>query len=57
MRSWSEMANAGTGTSVSNPGKPWQNDTDESFNGKFRDQCLSLEWFRSGRESYVVIEA
>jgi len=31
------------------PGKPWQNGTDESFNGKFRDECLSLEWFRSRR--------
>jgi putative transposase len=24
------------------PGKPWQNGTDESFNGKLRDECLSL---------------
>ena len=22
------------------PGKPWQNGTNESFNGKFRDECL-----------------
>ncbi len=29
------------------PGKPWQNGVGESFNGKFRDECLSLEWFRS----------
>ena len=29
------------------PGKPWQNGATESFNGKFRDECLSLEWFRS----------
>jgi hypothetical protein len=29
------------------PGKPWQNGVAESFNGKFRDECLSLEWFRS----------
>jgi putative transposase len=26
------------------PGKPWQNGTDESFNGRFRDECLSIEW-------------
>ena len=38
------------------PGKPWQNGTDESFNGKFRDECLSVEWFRSRREAKVVIE-
>jgi len=24
------------------PGKPWQNGTTESFNGKFRDECLSM---------------
>jgi putative transposase len=38
------------------PGKPWQNGTDESFNGKFRDECLSVEWFRSRREAAVIIE-
>jgi len=38
-------------TALIDPGKPWQNDTDESFNGKFRDECLSLEWFRSRREA------
>ena len=27
-----------------------------SFNGKFRDECLSLEWFRSRAEAKVVIE-
>ncbi|MDC6167865.1 integrase core domain-containing protein, partial [Paucibacter sp. XJ19-41] len=25
-------------------------------NGKFRDECLSIEWFRSRREAAVVIE-
>lgn len=39
------------------PGKPWQNGTDESFNGRFRDECLSLEWFRSRREAAAVIES
>ena len=29
----------------------------ESFNGKFRDECLSLEWFRSRAEAKVLIEA
>jgi len=28
------------------PGEPWQNANDESFNGKLRDECLSVEWFR-----------
>jgi len=38
------------------PGKPWQNGTDESFNGRLRDECLSLEWFRSRVEARVIIE-
>lgn len=38
------------------PGKPWQNGDNESFNGRFRDECLSLEWFRSRAEARVVIE-
>lgn len=38
------------------PGKPWQNGTTESFNGKFRDECLSMEWFRNRQEAKAVIE-
>jgi putative transposase len=38
------------------PGKPWQNGMNESFNGKFRDECLNLEWFRSRVEARVFIE-
>jgi putative transposase len=37
-------------------GKPWQNGLNESFNGKFRDECLSMEWFRCRAEARVVIE-
>ena len=47
----------GIGTALIDPGKPWQNGAVESFNGKFRDECLSLEWFRSRAEAKVVIEA
>jgi putative transposase len=47
----------GIGTALIDPGKPWQNGVNESFNGKFRDECLSLEWFRSRAEAKVVIEA
>jgi putative transposase len=36
--------------------KPWQNGVAESFNGKFRDECLSLEWFRSREKARVLIE-
>ena len=42
---WLELA--GIETALIDPGKPWQNGADESFNGRFRDECLSLEWFRS----------
>jgi putative transposase len=45
------------GTALIDPGKPWQNGVCESFNGKFRDECLSLEWFRSRAEAKVVIES
>mgnify|MGYP001208389484 CR=1 len=38
------------------PAKPWQNGTNESFNGKFRDECLSAEWFRNRLEATVIIE-
>ena len=43
-------------TALIDPGKPWQNADNESFNGKFRDECLSLEWFRSRAEARVLIE-
>jgi putative transposase len=43
-------------TALIDPGKPWQNGTAESFNGKLRDECLSLEWFRSRAEAKAVIE-
>src|SRR6185437_5188273 len=45
------------GTALIEPGKPWQNGVTESFNGKFRDECLSLEWFRSRAEAKVIIES
>ena len=47
---------AGIDTALIDPGKPWQNGSDESFNGKLRDECLSLEWFRNRLEAKVVIE-
>jgi putative transposase len=44
-------------TAFIDPGKPWQNGADESFNGKFRDQHLSLQWFRNRTDAKVSIEA
>ena len=43
-------------TAFIDPGKHWQNGTDESFNGKFRDECLNAELFRNRREAQVGIE-
>ena len=43
-------------TAFIDPGKPWQNGTDESFNGKFRNECLSLEWFWNRMEAKIGIE-
>ena len=50
------LANERIETALIDPGKPWQNGMDESFNGKFRDECLSIEWFRSRAEARVLIE-
>jgi len=44
-------------TAFIDPGKPWQNGVDESFNGTFRDQHLSLRWFRNRADAKVSIEA
>ena len=38
------------------PGKPRQNAYVESFNGKFRDECLNEHWFLSMRHARAVIE-
>lgn len=38
------------------PGSPWQNGKGESFNGKFRDECLRMEIFGNWREAVVVAE-
>jgi len=38
------------------PGKPWQNGSNESFNGTFRRECLNAEIFGSLMEARVIIE-
>jgi putative transposase len=43
-------------TALIDPGKPWQNAAGESFNGKFRDECLSLEWFRNRIDARITID-
>lgn len=38
------------------PGQPTQNAFVESFNGKFRDQCLNLHWFLDLQDARRIIE-
>ena len=38
------------------PGKPTQNAYIESFNGRFREECLNEHWFTSLAHAQVVIE-
>ncbi|MBU1024248.1 IS3 family transposase [bacterium] len=37
------------------PGSPWENAYIESFNGKFRDECLNMNIFNSGREAMEIV--
>lgn len=39
------------------PGKPTQNAYIESFNGKFRDECLNDHWFSNMAEARAIIGA
>lgn len=38
------------------PGKPTQNAYCESFNGRFRDECLNQNWFMNREEARLIIE-
>jgi putative transposase len=44
-QSWCEQR--GIGVEFIEPGKPTQNAVIESFNGRFRDECLNANWFWS----------
>jgi putative transposase len=50
------LTQANIDTAHIDPGKPWQNGNNESFNGKFRDECLSMEWFKNRIDAKIVIE-
>lgn len=39
------------------PGKPVDNAFVESFNGKLRDECLSIHWFHSVRDAQYIVDA
>lgn len=55
VRTWLKVK--GVTTLYIEPGSPWQNAKAESFNGRLRDECLNMEWFRNLREAQVVIES
>ena len=50
------LTTASIDTAYIDPGKPWQNGSNESFNGKFRDECLSLGWFPDRINAKITIE-
>lgn len=49
------LADERIGAALIDPGKPWQNGTSESFTGKARDECLSMDWFRNRVDAKIVI--
>lgn len=51
------LAQKGAKTLYIKPGSPWENAYIESFNDKFRDECLNMEDFKNGNEARDVIEA
>ena len=50
------LTQANIDTACIDPGKPWQNGSNESFNGKFRDECLSMQWFKNRIDAKILIE-
>jgi transposase InsO family protein len=54
VRGW--LGRVGVKTLFIEPGSPWENGYNESFNGKLRDELLDREIFYSLREAEVLIE-
>ena len=54
VRRW--LGERGSETIYITPGHPWENAREESFNGRFRDECLNMEVFSNVVEARVVIE-
>jgi len=55
VREW--LAQIGVKTLYIEPGSPWENGYNESFNGKLRDELLSGEIFSTLKEAKILIEA
>ena len=43
-------------TAFIEPGSPWENGYNESFNGRLRDECLNGELFYTLKEAQTIIE-
>jgi putative transposase len=54
LREW--IGSLGVRTAYIEPGSPWENGYNESFNGKLRDELLNREIFYSLKEAQVLIE-
>jgi transposase InsO family protein len=54
VRDWLERL--GSNTLFIEPGSPWENGYNESFNGKFRDELLNGELFYTLKEAQILIE-
>ena len=54
VRNW--LARIGVKTLFIEPGSPWENGYNESFNGKLRDELLNGEVFYTLKEAQVLIE-
>jgi len=54
LREW--LARIGPKTLFIEPGSPWENGFNESFNGKLRDELLNGEIFYTLKEAKVLIE-
>jgi putative transposase len=54
VRDW--LPRVGVQTLFIEPGSPWENGYNESFNGKLRDELLNGEIFTTLREAQVLIE-
>jgi len=55
VREW--LGRVGVGTLFIEPGSPWENGYNESFNGKLRDEVLDREIFCTLAEAKAIIEA
>lgn len=54
LRDW--LKALGVRTAYIEPGSPWENGYNESFNGKLRDELLNTEMFYTLREAKTIIE-